>query len=96
MVSCIGLGRSDFDRISTEIRSDKKRRMATRTTLPGSFMPTVGLGCWQSAPGEIEKAIEWSLDAGVRLIDTAYMYTNEKEIGNVLTKYIKAGREITQ
>ncbi len=63
------------------------RKFGLQTVL----MPSVGLGCWQSAPGEIEKAIEWALDAGVRLIDTAYWYANEKEIGGVLTKYINSG-----
>ncbi len=66
------------------------RKFGLQTVL----MPSVGLGCWQSAPGEIEKAIEWSLDAGVRLIDTAFMYENEKEIGDVLTRYIKSGMYI--
>ncbi len=56
-------------------------------------MPTLGLGSWQSAPGEVEKSVEWALDAGVRLIDAAYNYMNEKEIENVLSKYLKEGKE---
>ena len=63
----------------------------TRTTLPSVFMPTVGLGCWQSEAGEVGKAVEWALDVGVRLIDTAYAYRNEKEIGIALTKYLSSG-----
>ncbi len=55
----------------------------TATPLSAMLMPTVGLGSWQSSPGEIEKAVEWALDAGVKLIDTAFMYRNEKEIGGV-------------
>ncbi len=55
-------------------------------------MPTVGLGCWQSAPGEVEKAVEWALDCGVRLVDTAFMYRNEREIGNALARCMASGR----
>lgn len=55
-------------------------------------MPLAGLGSWQSAPGEVEKSIEWALEAGVRLIDTAAMYRNEGEIGGVINKFLKAGK----
>jgi len=41
---------------------------------------------------EVEKAVEWALEAGYRHIDTAYLYTNEKFIGNVLKKWIDSGK----
>ena len=55
-------------------------------------IPVVGLGCWQSPPGEVEKSVEWALDAGVRLIDSAYMYMNEREIGSALAKCIESAK----
>lgn len=38
------------------------------------------------------KAVEAALTFGYRLIDTASMYQNEKEIGDVCHKFIKAGK----
>ncbi len=61
--------------------------------LPTLQMPTLGLGCWQSSQGEVGQAVQWALEAGVRLIDTAFVYMNEKEIGDVLKKEIKSGEE---
>jgi len=45
-------------------------------------MPVLGLGVWQMAAGtETEQAVEWALEAGYRLIDTAAMYRNEESVG---------------
>jgi len=55
-------------------------------------MPVVGLGSWQSAPGEVEQAIEWALQEGYRHFDTAYVYRNEAEIGKVLNRWIREGK----
>lgn len=47
----------------------------------GAEIPAIGLGTWQSKPGEVEKAVEAALRAGYRHIDTAFAYGNEKEVG---------------
>ena len=67
--------------------------MAVPTTdLRGLTAPLIGIGTWLSAPGEVGKALETALEAGVRLIDGAFMYQNEAEVGAVLKAWINAGK----
>uniref|UniRef100_A0A914UPA6 NADP-dependent oxidoreductase domain-containing protein n=1 Tax=Plectus sambesii TaxID=2011161 RepID=A0A914UPA6_9BILA len=57
----------------------------------GAHMPLVGLGTWQAKdPAELEGALRTALDAGYRLIDTAFAYGNEETIGKVLHEYISS------
>lgn len=39
------------------------------------------VGTWQSAPGEVAKAVEHALKSGARHVDAAYAYDNETEVG---------------
>lgn len=57
----------------------------------GAQIPAVGLGTWQSGPGEVAAAVEVALKAGYRLIDTAYCYGNEDEVGKGIKAAIDAG-----
>ncbi len=45
-------------------------------------MPLLGLGVYDMYHRDAEQAVEWALEMGYRLIDTAAMYRNETEIGN--------------
>lgn len=47
-------------------------------------MPLIGLGVYDMYEREAEQAVESALEIGYRLIDTASMYNNEKEIGNAI------------
>jgi len=58
---------------------------STVSTREGLDLPRLGLGVFQTPPGEVtRKAVRWALDAGYRLIDTAAMYGNEEAVGEAV------------
>ncbi|MVM33119.1 aldo/keto reductase [Spirosoma sp. HMF4905] len=51
----------------------------------GVEMPLLGLGVYApSQVNEVQQAIEWALEMGCRLIDTAAAYGNEREVANAI------------
>ncbi|KAG4262510.1 D-galacturonate reductase [Fusarium proliferatum] len=57
----------------------------------GQEIPALGLGTWQSPAGEVEKAVTYALKDGYKLIDCAYCYGNEEEVGAGLKAAFEAG-----
>lgn len=58
---------------------------STTTLNDGNVIPTLGLGVFQSEPGdETRQAVLWALEAGYRHIDTAAAYRNEESVGRAL------------
>lgn len=55
-----------------------------KTLNNGVEMPLLGLGVFDMHHKEAEQAVEWALETGYRLIDTASMYENEMQIGNAI------------
>jgi len=60
----------------------------------GIKMPLLGLGAWDMYGKEAEQATLDALEIGYRLVDTASMYGNEKEIGNAVRKSNLSREEI--
>lgn len=58
----------------------------------GAEIPAVGLGTWQSAPGEVEKAVSHAIAVGYRHIDTAFCYQNEQEVGQGIKEALASGK----
>ncbi|KAL1896344.1 H/ACA snoRNP pseudouridylase subunit [Sporothrix stenoceras] len=56
----------------------------TYTLNTGAKIPALGFGTWQSAPGEVASAVEYAVTHGYRLVDGAYCYGNEDEVGQGL------------
>ncbi len=52
----------------------------------GNSMPVLGLGTWQARGNDVVEALLDALKVGYRLIDTAYMYNNEKDVGKAIKK----------
>ena len=48
----------------------------------GIKMPLLGLGMWDMYGQEAVQAVQWALETGYRLLDTAAMYQNEQETGD--------------
>ncbi|MGY3750385.1 aldo/keto reductase [Vagococcus acidifermentans] len=48
----------------------------------GVAMPRLGLGVWKAEEGkEAAQAVQWAIETGYQLIDTAAVYKNEKSVG---------------
>jgi len=58
--------------------------MPTVTLRGGLQMPLVGFGTWPMTGREAGRAVSEALEAGYRLIDTATMYRNEREVGRAI------------
>ncbi|HEX6424084.1 MAG TPA: aldo/keto reductase [Acidimicrobiales bacterium] len=54
------------------------------TLASGARMPLIGFGTWRLTGRSAYRAVRTALDAGYRLIDTATMYDNEKQVGRAL------------
>lgn len=51
----------------------------------GIEMPVIGLGTWKIPDGApVINSVNWALQAGYRMIDTAAMYKNEEGVGNAI------------
>lgn len=49
------------------------------------------LGTWQAEPGKVKTAVSYALKAGYKLVDGAYCYNNEEEVGQGLKEAFASG-----
>lgn len=60
-----------------------------RLPFTGDDMPAIGLGTFLAKPGEVGDAVRAAIDAGYRVIDSAWIYGNEEEVGQAIRDKIK-------
>lgn len=60
--------------------------------LNGEEMPQLGLGTWQAQGNDVYRATKEALGLGYRLIDTAWVYGNHKEIGQAIKEVLDDGK----
>ena len=60
----------------------------------GYSMPLNGIGTYSLEENECVKSVSEALKRGVRLIDTAYMYDNEREVGKAVREFGIPRKEI--
>ncbi len=65
--------------------------MKTFTLNDGKIMPAFGLGTWKSPKGQVSQAVEEALKVGYTHVDAAWIYQNEQEVGEGISKAIEAG-----
>lgn len=69
---------------SFDLASGKNGSAPTVMLNSGYEMPILGLGTYSLHGDTVKSSVTAALNHGVRLIDTAYMYGNEKEIGEAI------------
>jgi diketogulonate reductase-like aldo/keto reductase len=63
----------------------------TFTLNNGLKMPAVGLGTWNGEKGKVKEAVSFALQNGYKLIDGAYCYGNEDEVGEGIRDALESG-----
>lgn len=58
----------------------------TITLNNGVCLPLIGLGVFKMDSAQTQKAVEWALGQGYRLIDTAAVYGNEEAVGRAIAQ----------
>ncbi len=79
---------------ATETGGVDPARVPTRSLASGAAMPVIGLGTFGSdryGPAEVADAVRLGLAAGIRHVDCASVYGNEREIGAVLRAALDRG-----
>jgi len=65
--------------------------MPTYSLGNGVSLPSIGLGTWQCSDQEVRAAVGEALRVGYRHIDTAWMYANEKGVGQGIQDWVTEG-----
>ena len=82
----INIDDKEGNKMNLENKEKREFNFETKTVTlnNGIEMPLNGIGTYSQTGDECYNSIRTALDSGVRLIDTAYMYSNEEDIGRAI------------
>ena len=82
----INIDDKEGNKMNLENKEKREFNFETKTVIlnNGIEMPLNGIGTYSQTGDECYNSIMTALDSGVRLIDTAYMYSNEEDIGRAI------------
>ncbi|XP_026725589.1 alcohol dehydrogenase [NADP(+)]-like isoform X2 [Trichoplusia ni] len=84
-----------YNLVKIILEPEFKSKAASRTPLVQfsnkQYCPVLGIGTWLAKPEEVAQAIKHAIDVGYRHIDCAFIYGNEKEVGEAITAKIRDG-----
>lgn len=82
----INIDDKEGNKMNLENKEKREFNFETKTVTlnNGIEMPLNGIGTYSQTEDECYNSIRTALDSGVRLIDTAYMYSNEEDIGRAI------------
>lgn len=71
--------------IEENAAGDEEPKVPLLNLRDGNRMPMIGMGVYRADPGqEAYLTVQWALEVGYRLIDTAAVYGNEADVGRAI------------
>jgi len=71
---------------SNLVPASKEKSCMEEVCIQGITVPTLGIGTWHAQGRSCQRIVKEALEQGIRHIDTAQLYQNEREVGKAMRK----------